>query len=215
LQKESLGAKNKSRKGIVLGGCTHVDLTDCNLMDAANETENVLFQSTDRSYALIDFVYRKGNMFYAFQAASGETHDGNVTKIRELAKYVGGPQNLYFYFLVTSYMFTAFVTNPVNTVKSIQKLIEKNITQAEKQKEVIKKRRTRKNPPSDEEFAVESAKVQEKIVHLTNELEGPWNIYVAMIKDPNISFDANGNIWGYVANTTSPSVEEENDEIET
>jgi hypothetical protein len=181
-QKESLGNPNTEVTTVELGGCTHVDQTACNLMDAAKETENVVFQSTNKTYPLIDFVYRKGNVFFAFQPTCGQTHDADPANIRELAKYVGGPQNLHLYFLVPSYYFDSFVTKPRYTATKIQKLIENEINQTENKSKNVsqaknetknenqikgsKKSRKMKKLPTNFETYEESVKFQEKVALL-------------------------------------------------
>jgi hypothetical protein len=182
-QKSSLGKGNKERSVVHMGGCSRFDVTSGSLIDAAFRTENVLYQSIEKNYPLIDFCYQKNDVLYAFQATCSDTHKAKASKIRKLANDVGGPKNLYLYYLVPSFYFDAFVTDPTDTVANIQKLIHRDIDEATNELKQITGREKRR-------------KVNFKIRCLNEELEGPWNVNVAMLKDPRMT----GNIHDNIAN---------------
>jgi hypothetical protein len=184
-RKELLGAKNKFISQVNLGGCCRIDLIPFNLIDAANRTENVLYHPISKQYELVDFVYRKDNLFFAFQVTvRKDKRNANATKLRKFANDVGGPQNLQLYYLVPSKTFENFSTNPVNPVKDIKILIQQDIDQVE---EDMKKLQQQNNGETDDKCVEQ---LQERLIQLQTELNATWSIYCAMIKNPNESYDA-------------------------
>jgi hypothetical protein len=99
---------------VELGGCNAIECSYGDIVEAAREKSSVVFYSGDPSYQLIDFVYQKDGIFYAFQATLGRKHDAKVKNIKKLAEAVGGPQFLHLYYLVPHFNFNHFKTNPVN-----------------------------------------------------------------------------------------------------
>jgi hypothetical protein len=134
---------------------------------------------------LVDFVYQKDNLFFAFQVTvRKDKRNANATKLQKFANDVGGPQNLQLYYLVPSKTFENFSTNPVNPVKDIKILIQQDIDQVEKD---MKKLQQQNNGETGDKCAEQ---LQERLIQLQTELNATWSIYCAMIKNPNESYDA-------------------------
>ena len=70
---------------LMLGGCNAIKGTTGNLITAARRDERVLFYSYDPKYPLIDYIYRTGSTFYAFQTTVGKTHSCDVKHLFEFA----------------------------------------------------------------------------------------------------------------------------------
>jgi hypothetical protein len=112
--------KIKEYETVNLGGCHSIKCCYGDIVKAARETPSVVFYSGDPSYKLIDFVYQKDGIFFAFQVTLGQSHDANVKNIKKLADSVGGPQFLHLYYLVPHFNFNQFKTNPVNPALQLQ-----------------------------------------------------------------------------------------------
>jgi Retrotransposon hot spot protein len=74
-------ASPKKVTHILIGGCRSMK-TVYNIVEAAIETEMVLFSPVSKNYKLIDFIYRDGNVYNMFQSTmskSGHTSNANHT----------------------------------------------------------------------------------------------------------------------------------------
>jgi hypothetical protein len=100
---------------VTLGRCKETQLVD-DITEAAKETRNVLFHSSNLQYPLIDSIYQdEKGVFHAIQASLAvEKHKANVARIKELEKAVGGSEKLNLYYFVPQQNFKRFRTDPVN-----------------------------------------------------------------------------------------------------
>jgi hypothetical protein len=172
----------------VLGGCSHVVQTTRKLEDAAKDTENVLFHPYISNYPLIDSLYRKGEIFFAFQATrqQGKDRKVNAAAVRHLANKVGGPEKLHLYALVPTELFKSFKTKPPDLVAGIKKLIQQDIANVSKKIE--------ENKQHSGEINGEQTELNEAMIQLQIELNSTWTIYVVNINNPNTMYqDFMGN----------------------
>ena len=138
--RECVGIREKNLEKtdwIWLGGCKKIKLS-LNIVEAAHaEKCMTVFHSTQRSYKLIDFIYKdKSNCFHAFQVTTGEKHEAKVETINELVNFISRLSTesetlgkdtrasrrakrvkLTIYYLVPGEKFAKFTTNPVNPRK--------------------------------------------------------------------------------------------------
>jgi hypothetical protein len=104
--------KNPKVQDLMLGGCTNFQLV-LDIVQAAKETQFIMFHSIDRSHPLIDSIYQDGtDIFHAFQVTLGSNHTANSMEMKKLEQRVGGWKKMNLYYLVTDFNFTGFVTNP-------------------------------------------------------------------------------------------------------
>lgn len=82
------------------------------IVSAARKHPMVVFHSTDPTHSLYDFMYRQGDIFYAFQATLGGTHSAASTPMQDLRTELG-TSPLEFYYMVPKEKFAAFVTTSV------------------------------------------------------------------------------------------------------
>jgi hypothetical protein len=88
------------------------------IVEHACKQQDTIFCPVDPNYAFIDFAYStldaaSGKVWiHAFQATTGKTHDSKDTHIRDFIAAVGAfPAKIYY--LVPSWRFKKFLTNPV------------------------------------------------------------------------------------------------------
>ena len=101
-----------SDRSLLLGGCTKIQGTREDLISAAKREECVLFYPLDSYYKFIDFIYRVGSMYYAFQVTISATHSCNTTHLKELATSAGGESMLRLHYLTPAFKDSEFVFKP-------------------------------------------------------------------------------------------------------
>lgn len=93
---------------ISLGGCDGIEICDTDVMTAATGTENIVFYSTSSN--LVDFAYRKGNVYNVFVCVVEKEGQINSNRFREIVnstERISGSYVHYFY-VVPSFRFNAF-----------------------------------------------------------------------------------------------------------
>jgi hypothetical protein len=101
----------------LLGGCTEIrlvsDLFEAVAAAKAETGSKILFSPANKSYPLIDFLYKDEEQhFHAFQVTIEKSHDTKVRDIKELEDAIGDASKLSIYYAVPSENFPTFVTDP-------------------------------------------------------------------------------------------------------
>jgi hypothetical protein len=127
---------------ICLGGCSKLVIDD-NVVEAAILTPMVLFYPISQTNAMIDFIYRKDNVYHIFQSTLSKVYTANPEHIFALVRDVvhqtkkenettndtrnnewNGLPLFNFYYIVPSFQFDEFVTTPVNVKQSTREVCE-------------------------------------------------------------------------------------------
>jgi hypothetical protein len=115
---------------LTIGGCRESNRTGDDIIQKAMENEKILFRPISKTYELIDFVHRDGNVLKCIQSTTGERHDCQEYLLYELVKSVC---EMFFYnstdisgletdrcprihliYMVPEFVYTNFRLNPVN-----------------------------------------------------------------------------------------------------
>ena len=102
-----------------LGGCTEIKGTQESLITAAKRKENVIFHSLDPHHKFIDFVYRFGDMFYAFQVSMAANHSCDPKHFSELAEEAGGQSKVILHYLTLKRNYNEFALRPSNPLANL------------------------------------------------------------------------------------------------
>jgi hypothetical protein len=108
-----------SASSLKLGGCTTIKGTRENLITAAKSDEHVLFYSLSRNHVLIDFIYRAGSIFYAFQVSIAENHCCDPKYLLKFEEEAGGPSNFILHYLTYEGNFDKFELVPSNPLMQL------------------------------------------------------------------------------------------------
>lgn len=107
--RDAISTSNKTNvTSISLGGCDGIELCDTDVMTAATGTENIVFYSTSSN--LVDFAYRKGNMYNVFVCAVDIEGQMNSNRFREIVNSTERISGSYVhcFYVVPSFRFSAF-----------------------------------------------------------------------------------------------------------
>jgi hypothetical protein len=111
-----------------LGGCTKIKGVNGSLIEAAKQTNNVVFYSFYRKYELVDFVYCKEQSIYAFQVTIGNTHSCNASKLQEAIEEAGPDYEILLHYLTYDIKFKSFATIPANPFTGSKIPVKSSIT---------------------------------------------------------------------------------------
>jgi hypothetical protein len=105
-----------SVSALQLGNCTKIKETRESLIVAAKRegNEHVVFHSSDKYYPLFDFLYRKGNVFYAFQVSIGTEHSCKPYQLKAAIEEAGNDHEFLLHYLTFDDRFYSFKLDPVN-----------------------------------------------------------------------------------------------------
>ena len=104
-----------------LGGCSRIQGIQGNLISAARENERVLYYSLDFKHEFIDFVYRIGTNFFAFQVTIGGSKTCNTKHLSTFAEEAGGPSNFLLHYLTYDKQFDKFKLNQKEVLRAFLK----------------------------------------------------------------------------------------------
>jgi hypothetical protein len=106
-----------------LGGCRDMIYRD-DIVEAAQQTQNVLIVPYNLQHELIDFIYSElidGKVhFHAFQVTSGDNHGAKVPQLKSFIARIGDAIASVYY-MVLDRKYADFVTNPRNPVAGLNR----------------------------------------------------------------------------------------------
>jgi hypothetical protein len=105
-----------SGSSIQLGNCTKIKETRESLIVAAKRegNEHIVFHSSYNNYPLYDFLYRKANIFYAFQVSIGKTHSCQPHQLKAAIDEAGDDYVFLLHYLTFDERYDNFKLDPVN-----------------------------------------------------------------------------------------------------
>ena len=101
-------ASNEDASYIHLGGCLRIEMSETDVMSAATGTENVVFCATaTSSSSLVDFAYRKGNVYYVFACSLKTYCELDLNRIQETTSLNvrSTDSQIHYYYVVPSFHF--------------------------------------------------------------------------------------------------------------
>ena len=109
-------ATNNRGLPLQLGNCTNIKQTTESLIVAAmqKDSENVIFHSTNTQYPLIDFLYRRGNILYAFQVSIGNTHSCKSDDLKDAIEEAGSEYAFLLHYLTFDEKYDEYELAPAN-----------------------------------------------------------------------------------------------------
>jgi hypothetical protein len=99
-----------------LGNCIKVKETQESLIVAAKRegNERIVFHSLHNDYPLYDFLYRKANIFYAFQVSLGKEHSCKPSQLKAAIEEAGDDYVFLLHYLTFDERYDNFKLDPVN-----------------------------------------------------------------------------------------------------
>ena len=117
------GKRNKTQgdcEQLFFGGCTKIQLS-MDVIDSAFETENIIFYPTQKNFPLIDFLFRRDNIYYAFQATTSREHSASGKNVFKFVQNILGKYepniadvSVKLIYMVPNKTMDVFATIPVN-----------------------------------------------------------------------------------------------------
>ena len=113
------GVKKLSVPALQLGGCTKIKETRENLVDAAKQenNDNIVFYSSDKNYPLFDFIYKRNNILYAFQVATGKDHLCKPHLLKAAIEEAGNDYEFLLHYLTFDERYDGLKFDPGNPFK--------------------------------------------------------------------------------------------------
>jgi hypothetical protein len=104
---------------LTLGGCSCMEGTHKNLVAAAKERECVVFYSLNPYQKFIDFIYRRGTTYYAFQVTLAASHSCNPKDLSDFAEKAGGASKFLLHYLTIPKNYENFKLKPANPIAKL------------------------------------------------------------------------------------------------
>ena len=110
----------KTRSSLKFGGCNRIKGTLENLVSAAKRDERIIYYALGPSHEFIDFLYRIGANFYAFQVINAAKHTCNPEQLSKFAEEVGVlPSKLFLHLLTYDTTYDNFVLSPKHLLNNL------------------------------------------------------------------------------------------------